>query len=113
MTLALTSASILMFALQVLYSHMLTHAHTVMYNKLFNEKTELPASPAGVRFSSECAEEVQRQRLLLWDAAAFLLSNQIPAVVSLWSDDVQAYHVREVQDDIYGCNAAPVCVCVW
>ncbi|KAM9348865.1 clustered mitochondria protein homolog [Symphorus nematophorus] len=35
----------------------------------------------GVRFSSECVEEVQRQRQLLWDAAAFLLSNQIPAVL--------------------------------
>nr|XP_046267647.1 clustered mitochondria protein homolog isoform X2 [Scatophagus argus] len=35
----------------------------------------------GVRFSSECAAEVQKQRQLLWDAAAFLLSNQIPAVL--------------------------------
>ncbi|XP_038565524.1 clustered mitochondria protein homolog [Micropterus salmoides] len=35
----------------------------------------------GVSVSSECAEEVQRQRQLLWDAAAFLLSNQIPAVL--------------------------------
>ncbi|XP_040007417.1 clustered mitochondria protein homolog isoform X2 [Xiphias gladius] len=35
----------------------------------------------GVRFSSEFVEEVQRQRKLLWDAAAFLLSNQIPAVL--------------------------------
>uniref|UniRef100_A0A3Q1FEA3 Clustered mitochondria protein homolog n=1 Tax=Acanthochromis polyacanthus TaxID=80966 RepID=A0A3Q1FEA3_9TELE len=35
----------------------------------------------GVRFSSECVEEVQRQRRLLWDAAAFLLSDQIPAVL--------------------------------
>ncbi|KAM7374511.1 hypothetical protein PAMP_007164 [Pampus punctatissimus] len=35
----------------------------------------------GVCFPSECAEEVQRQRQLLWDAAAFLLSNQIPAVL--------------------------------
>ncbi|XP_049448798.1 clustered mitochondria protein homolog [Epinephelus fuscoguttatus] len=35
----------------------------------------------GVRFLSECVEEVQRQRQLLWDAAAFLLSNQIPAVL--------------------------------
>ncbi|XP_068572202.1 clustered mitochondria protein homolog isoform X2 [Cebidichthys violaceus] len=35
----------------------------------------------GVRFSSECVEEVQRQRQLLWDVAAFLLSNQIPAVL--------------------------------
>uniref|UniRef100_A0A667ZR58 Clustered mitochondria homolog n=1 Tax=Myripristis murdjan TaxID=586833 RepID=A0A667ZR58_9TELE len=34
----------------------------------------------GVRFPPDCAEEVQRQRQLLWDAAAFLLSNQIPAV---------------------------------
>uniref|UniRef100_A0A671X255 Clustered mitochondria homolog n=1 Tax=Sparus aurata TaxID=8175 RepID=A0A671X255_SPAAU len=32
----------------------------------------------GVRFPSECVAEVQRQRLLLWDAAAFLLSSQIP-----------------------------------
>ncbi|XP_073335668.1 clustered mitochondria protein homolog [Pagrus major] len=35
----------------------------------------------GVRFSSECVAEVQMQRLLLWDAAAFLLSSQIPAVL--------------------------------
>ncbi|KAK1883191.1 Clustered mitochondria protein like [Dissostichus eleginoides] len=35
----------------------------------------------GVRFSPECVQEVQRQRRLLWDAAAFLLSNQIPAVL--------------------------------
>ncbi|XP_034744989.1 clustered mitochondria protein homolog isoform X2 [Etheostoma cragini] len=35
----------------------------------------------GVRFSSECVEEVQRQRQLLWDMAAFLLSNQIAAVL--------------------------------
>ncbi|XP_022594435.1 clustered mitochondria protein homolog [Seriola dumerili] len=35
----------------------------------------------GVRFSSEFVEEVQRQRKMLWDAAAFLLSNQIPAVL--------------------------------
>uniref|UniRef100_A0A667ZKA8 Clustered mitochondria homolog n=1 Tax=Myripristis murdjan TaxID=586833 RepID=A0A667ZKA8_9TELE len=34
----------------------------------------------GVRFPPDCAEEVQRQRQLLWDAAAFLLSNQIPAL---------------------------------
>uniref|UniRef100_A0A673BTG2 Clustered mitochondria (cluA/CLU1) homolog b n=1 Tax=Sphaeramia orbicularis TaxID=375764 RepID=A0A673BTG2_9TELE len=34
----------------------------------------------GVRFPPEYAEEVQRQKQLLWDAAAFLLSNQIPAV---------------------------------
>uniref|UniRef100_A0A4W6F6X8 Clustered mitochondria homolog n=1 Tax=Lates calcarifer TaxID=8187 RepID=A0A4W6F6X8_LATCA len=34
----------------------------------------------GVRFSPEFAEEVQKQRKLLWDAAAFLLSNQIPAL---------------------------------
>ncbi|KAK2828215.1 hypothetical protein Q5P01_019249 [Channa striata] len=35
----------------------------------------------GVRFPSGCVAEVQRQRQLLWDAAAFLLSNQIPAVL--------------------------------
>ncbi|XP_069395959.1 clustered mitochondria protein homolog isoform X2 [Paralichthys olivaceus] len=35
----------------------------------------------GVRFSSESVEDVQRQKKLLWDAAAFLLSSQIPAVL--------------------------------
>ncbi|XP_076025104.1 clustered mitochondria protein homolog [Genypterus blacodes] len=35
----------------------------------------------GVRFPPECAEELQRHRKLLWDAAAFLLSHQIPAVL--------------------------------
>ncbi|XP_069002269.1 clustered mitochondria protein homolog [Embiotoca jacksoni] len=35
----------------------------------------------GARFSSECVEELRRQRRLLWDAAAFLLSNQIPVLL--------------------------------
>nr|XP_020491286.1 clustered mitochondria protein homolog [Labrus bergylta]XP_020491287.1 clustered mitochondria protein homolog [Labrus bergylta] len=35
----------------------------------------------GVRFPPECVEGVQRQRQLLWDAAAFLLTKQIPAVL--------------------------------
>uniref|UniRef100_A0A8D3BCA0 Clustered mitochondria protein homolog n=1 Tax=Scophthalmus maximus TaxID=52904 RepID=A0A8D3BCA0_SCOMX len=35
----------------------------------------------GVRFAPEFVEDVRRQRKLLWDAAAFLLSNQIPAVL--------------------------------
>ncbi|TNN66420.1 Clustered mitochondria [Liparis tanakae] len=35
----------------------------------------------GVCFPSECVEEVQKQRQLLWEVAAFLLSNQIPAVL--------------------------------
>lgn len=39
--------------------------------------------PAGVRFPSGCAAEVQEQKHLLWDAAAFLLSSQIPALVRL------------------------------
>uniref|UniRef100_A0A3B3UUP5 Clustered mitochondria homolog n=1 Tax=Poecilia latipinna TaxID=48699 RepID=A0A3B3UUP5_9TELE len=34
----------------------------------------------GVRFPSECLPDVQKQRRLLWEAAAFLLSNQIPAL---------------------------------
>ncbi|XP_028277926.1 clustered mitochondria protein homolog [Parambassis ranga] len=35
----------------------------------------------GVRFSSESVKDLQKQRRLLWDAAAFLLSHQIPAVL--------------------------------
>ncbi|KAM6907215.1 clustered mitochondria protein homolog [Xenentodon cancila] len=35
----------------------------------------------GVRFPSECVKELQRHRRLLWDAAAFILSNQIPAML--------------------------------
>ncbi|KAL3970877.1 ribosomal protein S6 kinase alpha-1/2/3/6 [Sarotherodon galilaeus] len=35
----------------------------------------------GARFPAECLEEVQRQRCLLWEAAAFLLSHQIPAML--------------------------------
>ncbi|CAB1418258.1 unnamed protein product [Pleuronectes platessa] len=35
----------------------------------------------GVRFSADSVEDVQRQRKLLWEATAFLLSNQIPAVL--------------------------------
>uniref|UniRef100_A0A3Q0SQI9 Clustered mitochondria homolog n=1 Tax=Amphilophus citrinellus TaxID=61819 RepID=A0A3Q0SQI9_AMPCI len=34
----------------------------------------------GARFPAESLEEVQRQRRLLWEAAAFLLSHQIPAL---------------------------------
>ncbi|XP_032432290.1 clustered mitochondria protein homolog isoform X2 [Xiphophorus hellerii] len=45
------------------------------------EKPEEPQRAAGVRFPSECLPDVQRQRRLLWDAAAFLLSNQIPVVL--------------------------------
>ncbi|KAM3601450.1 uncharacterized protein V6R79_013123 [Siganus canaliculatus] len=44
----------------------------------------------GVRFSSECTAEVQRQSLLLWDAAAFLLSHQIPAVLRDCLDNAAA-----------------------
>ncbi|TKS65350.1 Clustered mitochondria protein -like protein [Collichthys lucidus] len=36
---------------------------------------------SGVCFSFECVKEIHRQRQLLWDAAAFLLSKQIPAVL--------------------------------
>lgn len=42
---------------------------------------------AGVRFPSECAAQVDKQRLLLWDAAAFLLSHQIPAVVRIFLNE--------------------------
>lgn len=64
---------------------------------------------AGVRFPSECVEEVQRQRKMLWDAAAFILSNQIPAVVSLvMSIDVHPVLCMNLDDDDDG-----VCVCVW
>ncbi|KAK5610021.1 hypothetical protein CRENBAI_022394 [Crenichthys baileyi] len=41
----------------------------------------------GVRFPSGCLPELQRQRWLLWDAAGFLLSNQIPAVLRDCLDD--------------------------
>lgn len=86
MTPALTSALILMFVLQVLNT--LVRAHTAMYVYIkvlfFLIRFDCGSVfAAGVRFLSECVEEVQRQRQLLWDAAAFLLSNQIPAVVSL------------------------------
>ncbi|XP_021163395.2 clustered mitochondria protein homolog isoform X1 [Fundulus heteroclitus] len=43
----------------------------------FNPDVRFP----GVRFPSEYLPELERQRRLLWDAAAFLLSNQIPAVL--------------------------------
>ncbi|XP_026038349.1 clustered mitochondria protein homolog isoform X3 [Astatotilapia calliptera] len=46
---------------------------------------ERPAASADMeisaRFPAECLEEVQRQRCLLWEAAAFLLSHQIPAML--------------------------------
>ncbi|XP_072301729.1 clustered mitochondria protein homolog [Eucyclogobius newberryi] len=35
-----------------------------------------------VSFPPECAEEIQNQRQLLWDVAAFLLSHQIPALLA-------------------------------
>ncbi len=109
-----------MFALQVLNVHIhMVNVITVndsVYKVFFKKQTkiELCVLAAGVHFPSECVEEVQRQRQLLWDAAAFLLSNQIPAVVSpLWSNNVHIYHVHEVSDDIFNSAAAPVCVCVW
>lgn len=42
---------------------------------------------AGVRFPSECVARVDKQRLLLWDVAAFLLSHQIPAVVRIFLNE--------------------------
>lgn len=39
---------------------------------------------AGVRFPSENVAQVDKQRLLLWEAAAFLLSQQIPAAVRIF-----------------------------
>ncbi|KAM4620387.1 clustered mitochondria protein homolog [Polymixia lowei] len=36
---------------------------------------------SGVRVPPECAEEVQKHKELLWDAASFLRSNQIPAAL--------------------------------
>ncbi|XP_068187541.1 clustered mitochondria protein homolog isoform X1 [Antennarius striatus] len=44
----------------------------------------------GVRFPSECAAEVQRQKLLLWEMAAFLLSSQVPAVLKNCLDHAAA-----------------------
>uniref|UniRef100_H3DFC0 Clustered mitochondria homolog n=1 Tax=Tetraodon nigroviridis TaxID=99883 RepID=H3DFC0_TETNG len=43
-------------------------------------------SSTGVRFPPECAAQVDKQRLLLWDVAAFLLSHQIPAVLKDFLD---------------------------
>lgn len=60
---------------------------------------ELRVFAVGVRFPSECVEEVRRQRRLLWDVAAFLLSNQIPAVVSSVCN-LQMYSVHEVYCNI-------------
>lgn len=83
-----------MFALQVL-NKLCTHNHVpnIEFDK-DQTRIELRVFASDVRFPSECFEEVQRQRRLLWDAAAFLLSNQIPAVVSI--GDVQVYPVHEV-----------------
>lgn len=43
--------------------------------------TSLLSPPAGVRFPESCQEEVRDQKQLLKDAAAFLLSCQIPGLV--------------------------------
>lgn len=40
-----------------------------------------PPPPTGVRFPESCQEEVRDQKQLLKDAAAFLLSCQIPGLV--------------------------------
>lgn len=52
---------------------------------------------AGVTFPSECVEELHSQRQLLWSAAAFLLSEQIPAAVScvFRSNKFCVYHVMK------------------
>uniref|UniRef100_A0A3P8TI59 Clustered mitochondria homolog n=1 Tax=Amphiprion percula TaxID=161767 RepID=A0A3P8TI59_AMPPE len=52
-----------------------------MSDSCFNIRFNRNICSPGVRFTSEYVEEVQRQRRLLWDAAAFLLSDQIPAVL--------------------------------
>ncbi|KAM4726274.1 clustered mitochondria protein homolog [Anableps anableps] len=52
-----------------------------MSDSCFDIRFNPDASFPGVRFPSECLPELQKQRKLLWDAAAFLLSNQIPAVL--------------------------------
>lgn len=62
---------------------------------------------AGVRFSSECVAEVQKQRMLLWDAAGFLLSHQIPALVSL------AWNVCMIFKMICVILLPNICLCVW
>lgn len=51
---------------------------------------------AGVRFPSECVAQLDKQRLLLWDAAAFLLSHQIPAVVRIFLNECRIRKMRSI-----------------
>lgn len=53
---------------------------------------------AVVQFPSECVAQVHEQRLLLWNAAAFLLTHQIPAVVRIILYKSQ---IIDDADDIY------------
>lgn len=41
----------------------------------------MPIVEPGVRFPGDCTDEVQKQKQLLKDAAAFLVSCQIPLLV--------------------------------
>ena len=52
-----------------------------MPTSLLLAHTSLLSPPAGVRFPESCQEEVRDQKQLLKDAAAFLLSCQIPGLV--------------------------------
>lgn len=84
--------------------------HTQKSSIYVHERFVLSGFAAGVRFPSGCTEEVQRQRQLMWDAAAFLLSDQIPAVVShVWGSNIQ---VNPLQNLYYIYNyIVNVCVC--
>lgn len=42
-------------------------------------------SPPGVRFPEDSVDDIQKQKQLLKDAAAFLVSCQIPSLVSFWA----------------------------
>ncbi|XP_030602479.1 clustered mitochondria protein homolog isoform X2 [Archocentrus centrarchus] len=50
-------------------------------NSYFDIRFNPDVCSPGARFPAESLEEVQRQRRLLWEAAAFLLSHQIPAAL--------------------------------
>ena len=54
----------------------------------------LPMSPPGVRFPEDSVDDIQKQKQLLKDAAAFLVSCQIPSLVSFRA--TTWYHAQAV-----------------
>lgn len=77
------------------------------------EVTRVFVVEPGVRFPDDSANDVQKQKQLLKDAAAFLVSCQIPSLVSNTDAPTDPGHIRvEFSGCVSEFKAIYVCVCV-